>query len=85
MTGNRYSFVCPPSVDTSATVWGVGPYTDDSAICVAAVHSGLFSPTQGGTVVFDVQAGASAYTGSTSNGITTLEYGEWPVQFAFVR
>ena len=83
--GSRYSFVCPPNGQLGATVWGVGPYTDDSAICPAAVHAGLITVAGGGTVTFDVQAGASSYQGSTANGVTTRDYGSWPAQYQFVR
>ena len=66
-------------------VWGVGPYTDDSSVCTAAVHAGLITAAKGGTVTFDVTTGMDAYKGSTANGVTSLDYGGWPRQFSFVR
>ena len=83
--GSRYAFVCPAAGDPSYSVWGVGPYTDDSSICTAAVHSGVITAAKGGTVTFDVTTGMESYKGSTANGVTTSEYGGWPRQFSFVR
>ncbi len=83
--GSRYSYVCPAGGDASFALWGVGTYTDDSSICVAAVHSGLITVAKGGTVTFDVAKGAESYKGSTANGVTSLDYGPWDKQFSFVR
>lgn len=83
--GRRYAFVCPADGDATSTIWGTGPYTDDSAICVAAVHAGLITAATGGTVSFEVQEGADSYRGSSANGVVSLEYGAWPTQFTFIR
>jgi len=58
----------------SGTVWGSGPYTDDSDFGVVAVHSGLAAV--GETVTLS-PVGISyypSYSGSTSNGVTTLDW-----------
>lgn len=83
--GKRYSFFCPPEGDPAYDIWGSGPYTDDSAICVAAVHAGVITAAKGGTVSFEVQTGAQSYRGSSANGLTSLDYGAWPKHFAFIR
>ena len=83
--GKKYSFFCPAEGDPAYSIWGSGPYTDDTAICVAAVHAGLISAAKGGTVTFEVQTGSSSYRGSTANGIVSLDYGAWPTQFTFIR
>ena len=83
--GTRYSFFCPAEGDPAYDIWGSGPYTDDSAICVAAVHAGVITAAKGGTVSFEVQTGAQSYRGSSANGLTSLDYGAWPKQFAFIR
>lgn len=83
--GKKYSFSCPAEGDPAYEIWGVGPYTDDSAICVAAVHAGLITAAKGGTVSFEIQTGSQSYRGSTANGITSLEYGPWPTQYTFLR
>lgn len=83
--GKRYSFVCPAGGQIGATVWGIGPYTDDSAVCPAAVHAGLITTAKGGTVTFVVENGSASYAASTANGVTTNDYDSWPRQFSFVK
>ncbi len=59
------------------TVWGSGPYTDDSYLGTAAVHSGQLQAGQTGLVVFRILPGREAYTGSTANGVSTYDYHAW--------
>ena len=65
------------------SVWGSGPYTDDSSVCAAAQHAGVIGP-KGGMVTVATSPGLDAYTGSSSNGIDTQDYGPWSGSFAFV-
>jgi len=81
--GTVIDFSCPAGGNTSATVWGTGLYTDDSAICPAAVHAGRITAYSGGTATIRVEAGQSSYTGTTSNGVTTLSFASWPRSFTF--
>lgn len=74
MNGERYAFVCPPGKPQPSRVVGSGPYTDDSSICTAAVHSGAIHPKAGGAVTIEVRPGQSAYSGSTRNYITSGNY-----------
>lgn len=83
--GKRYTFICPPNGETAYSLWGTGPFTDDSSICVAATYAGLITATTGGAVTFDVQAGSDSYRGGNANGITALDYGPWSQQFVFVK
>jgi hypothetical protein len=71
-------------------VWGSGPYTSDSSICVAAVHAGLLASEARpdgthhvGTVAFSRSEGCSTYLPDTANGVTTLTYGSWDSSFFF--
>jgi LCCL domain len=64
-------------------VWGSDIYTSDSSICTAAVHSGLITFQQGGTVTIELRAGRSIYGASERNGVTTSTYGSWPHSFVF--
>ena len=64
----------------SGTVWGSGPYTDDSSVCAAARHAGIIGPN-GGTVTAEATPGLDSYSGSASNGVTTLNYGPWSGSF----
>jgi hypothetical protein len=66
--------------DLARQVWGVGPYTGDSSVCVAAVHAGVIT-RDGGTVEVTGEPGRDSYEGSTSNGVTTSEWGSWGTSF----
>jgi hypothetical protein len=81
---NGTSFVheCPPN-GTAGSVWGSGPYTDDSSICTAAVHAGRIQMATGGPVTVFVHPGRSSFTGSPANGVSTSNFGAYPGTFAF--
>ena len=66
-----------------ATVWGTNVYTDDSSICTAAVHQGLITFDEGGTVTVEIVDGQDEYVGSEANGVTTRSYGSWGGSFEF--
>ena len=78
--GLRVGYVCPPA-GTPATVWGSGPFTDDSSVCTAAVFAGLFTTADGGRVVIRIDPGQESYPGGDVNGITASEYGSWDGSF----
>ncbi|HEX3084217.1 MAG TPA: LCCL domain-containing protein, partial [Pyrinomonadaceae bacterium] len=65
------------------TVWGSDIYTSDSSICTAAVHSGLITFPQGGTVTIELRPGRSIYGASERNGVTSNSYGSWGQSFVF--
>ncbi len=82
--GVQVSGTCPAmGADGAGTVWGSGTYTDDSSVCAAAVHDGRIT-TAGGDFTIETRDGLTAYTGSTANGVTTEEYGEWNRSFVFL-
>lgn len=81
--GARFTYSCPPA-GTASTVWGSGPYTDDSSLCTAAVHAGVITLAAGGLVTVEVRAGEASYASSTANGITTTSYGSWTCSFVVV-
>ncbi len=64
----------------SGSVWGSGPYTADSNICVAAQHSGVLS-LFGGAIYATQQGGQDGYTGSEANGVTTRDWGAYGRSF----
>jgi hypothetical protein len=74
---NGFQLECHCGSAGSGTVWGTGTYTDDSALCRAALHAGAIG-TNGGAIVVTVTAGQNSYTGSTQNGVTSSPYGAWP-------
>lgn len=73
-----------PSGCNSGAVWGTGVYSDDSHICVAAVHAGVLT-TAGGTLVVSIQPGQPEYPASTSNGITSLHWTSWGRSFSVAQ
>lgn len=80
---DEFDFECPAGGTTEARVWGGddGQYTDDSSICVAAVHAGVITVVDGGTVHVTTTEGLVSYGGSTANGVTSQSWGPWGVSF----
>jgi hypothetical protein len=79
--GQHFTYLCPTSGppfpvggDNFSGVYGTDTYTDDSPVCLAAVHAGLIT-FKGGEVTIEIRPRADSYTGSTRNGITTIDYG----------
>lgn len=66
----------------SGSLYGSGPYTDDSSPAKAAVHAGLLQAGQKGVVKVTILAGRSSYTASTANGVTSSGYGSWSGSFS---
>jgi hypothetical protein len=64
----------------SGAVWGSGPYTADSTVCLAARHAGAIREA-GGTVTVRMLPGQQRYAGSSRNGVTTLDFGSYPASF----
>lgn len=58
----------------NGSVWGSGPYTDDSDFGVVAVHAGLAEVGQTVTLVPSAVAYYLSFPGSTANGVTTSEW-----------
>jgi hypothetical protein len=80
--GETMTLACSPN-GTLHSVWGSDIYTADSSICSAAVHSGLITLQQGGTVTIELRPGRSIYGASERNGVTSQIYGSWPHSFVF--
>jgi hypothetical protein len=72
------SLVCACSAEATAvgSVWGDELYTDDSAICRAAVHAGAI-PESGGTIWAFERPGQPTYAASQRNGISSSAWGSW--------
>ncbi len=66
----------------SGSVWGTNAYTSDSALAVAAVHSGVLLDGQTGVVRVVIVPAQAIYTGSTANGITSNDYGQYVGAYA---
>jgi len=62
-------------------IWGSGIYTADSSLPAAAVHSGLLTAGQRGTVVVRIAPGQPSYSSSFANGITSIAWGSYGCSF----
>jgi hypothetical protein len=75
--------ICPPGGATQGSIWGTDTYTDDSSICLAAVHAGELTLTAGGAVLVEIAPGLAEYVGTTRNGIASSSYPAWDASFRF--
>lgn len=84
MRGSRASFTCSCTAEAgdAGTVWGSGPYSDDSAVCRAAMHAGVVGD-EPGNVTINFMPGRDSYTASEANGVQTSRWGSWGGSFAF--
>jgi hypothetical protein len=80
--GQTFTLSCSPG-GAARSVWGSDIYTADSSICTAAVHSGLITYQQGGTVTIELRPGRTIYGCSERNGVTTSPYGSYQRSFVF--
>ncbi len=83
--GLRVTYIFPPNLTTSKTVYGTDCYTDDSPIASAAVHAGLITFEKGGKVVIEIQGSQPAFIASARNGVNTQGYASWACSYVFVR
>jgi len=87
--GTTFDFTCPPGGSVEWVIWGGtdGIYTEDSSICVAAVHAGLITAEEGGTVQAERTAGQETYgDGFEANGVTSLPWTvPWSGSFVFTK
>lgn len=67
-----------------STVWGTGPFTDDSYIPKAAVFSGSVADGATSTLYLQMMGSQTSYDAGTANGVTTSSYGPWPGSYDFV-
>jgi hypothetical protein len=84
-TDKRFTFVCPASDGTKASVYGTDVYTADSGICAAAIHAGVLQPGIADVVTIVMGSGAESFPSSTRNGVTTKGYGRWGASYTFAR
>lgn len=81
--GTTFTFDCPPG-GSPGSIWGSGPYTGDSSICTAAVHAGIITLEDGGSVTGLVGGPLDSYEGSDRNGIQTGNWGAYDPSFTIV-
>ncbi len=73
---------CPAEATAIGSVWGSDVYTDDSAICRAALHAGAIS-TDGGEVVVNEAPGQASYRSSIRNSVASTPFGAWRRSIVF--
>jgi hypothetical protein len=83
-TGTQCVYACPPGFPLTGTIWGTTIYTDDSAVCKAAMHAGLISQAAGGSVTIAIADGQQSYAATTQNGVTSSGWSTWGRSFVFV-
>ncbi len=67
------------------TVWGSGPYTDDSDLSTVAVHAGILKVGETATILVRLLPGAASYQASTQNGVTTYPYSSFGGSYTVER
>jgi hypothetical protein len=77
-----YECFCPPMSEAYGSVWGSGPYTADSDVCMAALHYGTIGQ-DGGNVVAYAFAGMDSYEASFANGVQSSSWGAYGSSFMF--
>jgi hypothetical protein len=63
--------VCP---HRTGTMWGSGPFTTDSPICLCAVFAGLIDAAAGGSFVATSLGVLTEYKGGRSNEIESRDW-----------
>jgi len=74
--GTKHTLKLTGRVD--GAVWGSDVYTLDSTLASAAVHAGVLKAGQTGTVRVEIVESPPNFTGSTKNGVTTLDWAAFP-------
>ena len=83
LNGKQLEFGCPPAGQLGS-VYGSGPYTDDSSVCSAAAHAGKITLAEGGQVVIAIQPGQPSYEGTNANGVTSADWGTYDGSYTVV-
>lgn len=80
--GTTATITCPAGcLNNTGSVWGTDIYTDDSAVCTAAIHAGVLT-NDGGTLTLTILDGQKSYPASERNGISTSGWGQWGRSFS---
>ncbi|QVQ53994.1 hypothetical protein J4H86_09955 [Spiractinospora alimapuensis] len=84
--GSEFVYDCPADgdEDSAGPLWGDELYTDDSAVCLAAVHAGEITFEDGGTVTIVIEPGEDSYESTESNGVESSSWGSWSGSYRFV-
>ncbi|TVR04490.1 MAG: hypothetical protein EA398_01930 [Deltaproteobacteria bacterium] len=82
--GEPEAFACPAGCVARGftRLWGTDIYTDDSYICIAAVHAGIIADELGGPVWVQAVPALSSYEASERNGVSSSSWGSWGGAFS---
>jgi hypothetical protein len=79
------TLVCPPEGRSRGDVYGTDSYTDDSSVCIAAVHAGVITADRGGAVTIVIGEGRDRYEGTSRNGVQSQSFSKTSGSFTFDR
>jgi hypothetical protein len=82
--GDTYTITLSPGGRETA-IWGTDVYSADSCIGTVAVHQGLITFEEGGTVTIEILPGQRRYTGMESNGVRSNDWDEYILSYRFVK
>ncbi|NGZ10335.1 MAG: hypothetical protein CV088_13255 [Nitrospira sp. LK70] len=81
--GRVVTFICPAKTITNREIWGKDVYLDESPICTAAAHAGVFTPGVSGQVTIVMGPGAQSFEGIGRNGVKSSSYGPSDSSYSF--
>lgn len=81
--GRVVTFICPAKTITNREIWGKDVYLDESPICTAAAHAGVFTPGTSGQVTIVMGPGATSFEGMGRNGVKSSSYGPADSTYSF--
>ncbi|NIA68988.1 hypothetical protein HBA54_10320 [Pelagibius litoralis] len=86
LVGQQFTFNCPaaPADMKPRRVIGTDSYAQKAIICLAAVHAGKITTTDGGLVTVQMNPGIKKLVGSIRNGIETVDGSGSPHSISFV-
>ena len=71
--GSIYKICCPAGcVKQPGAIWGIGLYSGDSNVCLAAIHTGVLEENSSGCFILTRVHGNSSYSNLTSNDIESI-------------
>ncbi len=72
--GSVFIIKCPAHcVSEKGNIWGLGLYSHDSNVCLAAIHAGVITDEHGGSFALTKIWGQKYYHGKIKNGVTSNE------------
>ena len=74
-----------PKGTSEDDIWGTDIYTNDSNLCLSAVHAGMIEMNKGGIISYRIKGPQLSFNGSSANNITSQSYGEWEQSFSFIE